>query len=100
MVPYSLATNDVKFVRGGVATGREFFTFLRDAFDLLLREGATAPKMMSVGLHARVIGHPARAGGLERFLDHVARASGVWVCRRDAIAEHWRQHHPAAADPA
>jgi allantoinase len=96
IVPYSLTTNDVKFVRGGVTTGREFFDFLRAAFDLLLREGATAPKMMSVGLHSRVIGHPARAGGLEQFLDHVAKTRDVWICRREEIANHWRNRYPPA----
>jgi peptidoglycan/xylan/chitin deacetylase (PgdA/CDA1 family) len=94
VVPYSLTNNDVKFMRGGVTTGREFFEFLREAFDLLYREGATAPKMMSVGLHSRVIGHPARAAGLERFLDYVARHPDVWVCRREQIADHWRMHQP------
>ncbi|MCW6509281.1 allantoinase PuuE [Lichenifustis flavocetrariae] len=96
VVPYSLANNDVKFVRGGVAKGEDFFVFLRDAFDLLYREGAEAPKMMSIGLHSRIIGHPARAAGLERFLDHVAAQQGVWICRREEIAQHWITHHPAA----
>jgi peptidoglycan/xylan/chitin deacetylase (PgdA/CDA1 family) len=94
VVPYGLTNNDVKFMRGGVATGAEFFAFLREAFDLLYREGATSPKMMSVGLHPRIIGHPARAGGLERFLDHVAAHSDVWVCRREDIARHWSDRHP------
>jgi peptidoglycan/xylan/chitin deacetylase (PgdA/CDA1 family) len=97
VVPYGLTNNDVKFMRGGVATGAEFFAFLREAFDLLYREGATAPKMMSVGLHPRIIGHPARASGLERFLDHVAAHPDVWVCRREDIAKHWSAVHPPGA---
>jgi len=95
VVPYCLTNNDTKFVRGGMVTGGQFFEFMRDAFDLLYREGAEQPKMMSVGLHLRLIGHPGRADGLERFLDHVARHSGVWICRRAEIAEHWRKEHPA-----
>ena len=97
VIPYSLTNNDVKFVRGGVATGPEFFEFLTEAFNLLYREGASLPKMMSVGLHPRIIGHPARASGLERFLDHVAGYPDVWVCRRNEIANHWRTHHSPEA---
>ncbi|MBB5751547.1 polysaccharide deacetylase family protein [Prosthecomicrobium pneumaticum] len=96
VLPYSLANNDVKFVRGGMSTGRQFAEFLIDAFDVLHREGAHAPKMMSVGLHPRIVGHPARFAGLERFLDHVARQTGVWVARRLDIARHWRAGHPPA----
>jgi allantoinase len=93
VVPYGLTNNDAKFIRGGLATGGQFFEMLRDAFDVLYREGASAPKMMSVGLHLRLAGHPARAAGLERFLDHVAEHPGVWVCRRGDIARHWHTHH-------
>jgi len=96
VVPYSLVHNDGKFVRGGMATGQQFFEFLKDGFDMLYKEGATQPKMMSVGLHLRVIGHPARAAGLERFLDYVMGVEGVWITRRLDIAGHWRQHHPFA----
>ena len=95
VVPYSLTTNDVKFARGGMSTGRQFTELLCDAFDLLYGEGRTAPKMMSVGLHMRIAGHPDRAAGLERFLDHVARRPDVWICRRADIARHWRAQHPA-----
>jgi putative urate catabolism protein len=95
IVPYSLTNNDARFIRQGMTTADDFFSYLRDAFDLLYREGATQPKMMSVGLHMRIAGHPGRAAGLERFLDHVARHSHVWVCRRVEIARHWQQHHPA-----
>jgi hypothetical protein len=74
---------------------RRFFAFLKDAFDLLYREGATAPKMVSIGLHARLTGHPGRATGLAQFLDYVTICSDVWVCRRIDIAHHWRAVHPA-----
>ncbi|BBK34612.1 putative urate catabolism protein [Stella humosa] len=94
IVPYTLSNNDAKFGRGVFGTGEDFFTYLRDAFDVLYAEGATSPKMMSVGLHQRLIGHPARAAGLMRFLDHVGRHAGVWVCRRADIARHWLDHHP------
>ena len=96
IVPYGQMTNDVKYARGGMVTGEEFFTICREAFDLLLAEGRTQPKMMSVGLHCRLTGHPARASGLARFLDYVARhQDAVWVCRRLDIARHWLEHHPA-----
>jgi allantoinase len=99
VIPYSLVTNDVKFMRGSVATGAEFASFLIEAFELLYREGETAPKMMSVGLHPRVVGHPARANGLERFLDHVSGREDAWVCRRTDIADHWRRKHPPVFRP-
>ncbi|MBH0238352.1 allantoinase PuuE [Methylobrevis albus] len=95
VVPYSLTNNDVKFARGGMSTGRQFAEFLIDAFDVLYREGAHQPKMMSVGLHARIVGHPARVAGLERFLDHVEGYKDVWVTRRVDIARHWLATHPA-----
>ena len=94
MVPYSLTNNDGKYLRGSVGTGEQCFAFLRDGFDMLYREGATQPKMMSVGLHMRLIGHPARAVGLERLLDYVQKHDGVWVTRRIDIARHWIKTHP------
>jgi len=94
VVPYTLTNNDTKFGRGVFATSDDFFAFCLDAFDLLYREGQTVPKMMSVGLHLRQIGHPARAAGLERFLDHVRAHPSVWICRRDQIARHWIATHP------
>ena len=97
VIPYSLTNNDAKFSRGAIATANDFFEFLRDSFDLLYREGATQPRMMSVGLHMRLAGHPGRAVALERFLDHVAAHAGVWVCRRVDIARHWHARHAAAA---
>jgi peptidoglycan/xylan/chitin deacetylase (PgdA/CDA1 family) len=77
-----------------MATGDDFFAYLRDTFDVLYGEGATQPKMMSVGLHLRLTGHPGRAAGLARFLDHVAKHRDVWVCRRLDIARHWYETHP------
>ena len=94
VVPYSLTNNDSKFGRGWFATGDDFFHFLRDAFDLLYEEGAIQPRMMSVGLHMRLTGHPARAMGLRRFLDHVRRFEDVWICSRIDIARHWMKVHP------
>ena len=98
VVPYSLTNNDGQFARGGIATADQFAAFLTDAFDMLYAEGATTPKMMSVGLHCRLVGHPARAAGLARFLDHVVRFDDVWVARRLDIARHWHaRHHPEGA---
>lgn len=94
VVPYSLSTNDSKFGRGTFATGDDFFHYCRDAFDLLYAEGRTHPKMLSIGLHMRLIGHPARAAGLQRLLDHIARFDGVWVTRRLDIAQHWVANFP------
>ena len=93
VIPYSLAFNDGKFSRGALATANDFYEFLRDGFDMLYREGATQPRMMSVGLHMRLAGHPARAVAVERFLDHVAQHRRVWVCRRIDIARHWHAQH-------
>lgn len=94
VVPYTLSNNDAKFGAGGLFTSKDFFAYVKDAFDVLYREGRTQPKMMSVGLHMRLIGHPARSAGLERFLDHVAKHPDVWVCRRVDIARHWVKQHP------
>jgi allantoinase len=94
VVPYTLANNDSKFGRGAFGTGDDFYTFVKAAFDVLYREGRSQPKMMSVGLHMRMIGHPGRIGGLERVLDHIGRHSGVWITRRLDIARHWRKEHP------
>lgn len=94
VVPYSLANNDTKLVSGVLGTGEDFFHFLRDGFDMLHQEGHNQPRMMSVGLHMRIAGHPARAQGLVRFLDHVTSHRDVWVCRRLDIARHWLATHP------
>jgi peptidoglycan/xylan/chitin deacetylase (PgdA/CDA1 family) len=93
VVPYTLTNNDGKYAAGMVHAD-QWFGLLRDAFDVLYREGATAPKMMSVGLHMRLTGHPGRIAGLWRFLDHVRKHKDVWVTRRVDIANHWRATHP------
>ena len=79
----------------GFTTGDDFFRYLRDAFDVLYAESQEIPRMMSIGLHARLIGRPGRFGGLLRFLDHVKQHPDVWICRREDIARHWLQVHPA-----
>lgn len=95
VIPYTLVNNDIRYVLSpGCATAADFFTLLRDAFDLLWDEGAEQPRMMSVGLHPRFSGHPARAAAIARFLDYVTDRGGVWICRRREIAEHWRQQFP------
>ena len=80
----------------GFNSGEQFFTYLKDAFDVLYAEGVDRPKMMSVGLHCRLAGRPARAAALGRFMDYVAGHSGVWVTTRKEIAQHWRMTHPPA----
>ncbi len=97
VVPYSRNNNDLRFATGGVYTGGDFFAYLRDSFDTLYAEGAAHPKMMSIGLHNRIIGRPGRAGALLRFLDHLHEHDGVWFARRREIAEHWHCHHPYRA---
>ncbi|MFN8185887.1 MAG: allantoinase PuuE [Gaiellales bacterium] len=97
IIPYTLDNNDFKFLQvNGFVTAEEFSTYLRDAFDVLYEEGATAPKLMSVGLHCRIIGRPGRIQGIERFLGHVARHPDVWVTTRAEIARHWRATYPYA----
>ena len=93
IVPYSLTNNDGKYAAGMVHSD-QWFGLVRDAFDVLYQEGATAPKMMSVGLHMRLIGHPGRMAGLWRFLDYVQKHQDVWVTRRIDIAKHWKATHP------
>ena len=96
VVPYSLTANDTKFGSGGLFTADDYFTFVKDGFDMLYKEGTTQPKMMSLGLHLRLIGHPSRAAGLERVLDYIASHKDVWVTRRLDIAQHWVRTHPAS----
>ncbi|HET6600073.1 MAG TPA: allantoinase PuuE [Burkholderiaceae bacterium] len=100
IVPYTLDTNDMRFASAqGFNSGDQFFTYLRDAFDVLYAEGDPAgldrPKMLSIGMHCRLLGRPARLRSLQRFLDHVQQHDKVWVCRRIDIARHWAQQHPA-----
>jgi allantoinase len=95
VVPYTLDSNDMKFGGyQGFNSGDQFFAYLRDAFDVLYAEGAERPRMMSVGLHMRLVGRPGRFAALQRFLDHVQKHTDVWICRRVDIARHWIAHHP------
>ena len=101
VVPYTLDCNDMRFaLPQGFSHGDEFFEYLRDTFDVLYAEGAEAPKMMSVGMHCRLLGRPGRMRALQRFLDHVETHDRVWVARRVDIARHWRATHPFDADKA
>ena len=96
IVPYSLDANDMRFTNAqGFANGEEFFVYLRDSFDVLYREGAGAPKMMSIGLHCRLAGRPGRMMGVLKFFDHIAKHDKVWVATRADIARHWHKTHPA-----
>jgi putative urate catabolism protein len=98
VIPYSFDNNDSRFTRSqGFDLADEFFTYLRDGFDWLYAEGAKTPRMMSVGLHCRLIGKPGRIGGLASFLDHVQKHDDVWLCRRVDIARHWHTRHPYGA---
>jgi len=98
VVPYTLDTNDMRFATAqGFNSGEQFFEYLRDAFDVLYAEGAERPKMLSIGMHCRLLGRPARFAALQRFLDHVERHDRVWIARRADIARHWIQHHPHTA---
>jgi len=95
VVPYTLDTNDMRFsLPQGFSQGDDFFTYLRDAFDVLYAEGEEAPKMLSVGMHCRLLGRPGRMRALQRFLDHIEAHDRVWVCRRVDIARHWHATHP------
>jgi peptidoglycan/xylan/chitin deacetylase (PgdA/CDA1 family) len=89
IVPYSIDLNDVRFWKGSMFTGRDFAQYASDAFDVLYRESQKTPRMMTVGLHARIIGRPGRISGLEQFLEHVMRHEDVWICRRTDLAEYW-----------
>ena len=94
VVPYTLDNNDMRFATmQGFNTGEQFFTYLKDSFDVLYREGEDSPKMMSVGLHCRLAGKPGRAAALMRFLDYVQGHEKVWICQRVEIARHWHEHH-------
>jgi len=100
VVPYTLDCNDMRFsLPQGFSQGEDFFTYLRDSFDALYAEGDETPRMMSVGMHCRLLGRPGRILALQRFLDHIARHDRVWVCRRIDIARHWKQVHPYSANP-
>jgi len=99
VIPYTLDANDMRFASPqGFNTGDHFFDYLRDSFDVLYAEGdpqgLDRPKMMSIGMHCRLLGRPGRFKGLQRFLDHVQAHTDVWVCRRIDIARHWKETHP------
>jgi peptidoglycan/xylan/chitin deacetylase (PgdA/CDA1 family) len=94
-VPYTLDANDMRFASPqGFNSGDQFFTYLRDSFDVLYAEGARTPRMMSIGLHGRIVGRPGRLKALERFIEHVMSHDKVWICRRIDIARHWHERHP------
>ena len=95
VIPYTLDVNDMRFATTqGFNSGEQFYEYLRDSFDVLYAEGADMPKMMSVGLHCRLVGRPGRFRALQRFLDYVQTHDKVWICRRIDIARHWIDRHP------
>jgi allantoinase len=95
IVPYCLDTNDARYtVPAGFASGDDFFTYCKDTFDVLYAEGKTSPKMMSIGMHCRLVGRAGRSAGLARFIDYIKGHDKVWICKRVDIARHWIQHHP------
>ncbi len=95
VIPYTLDANDMRFATPqGFNTGRQFFNYLKDGFDLLYSEGKECPKMMSVGMHCRLLGRPARAVAIARFLEYVTQFEDVWFCRRIDIAKHWIKKFP------
>ncbi|WP_428527771.1 allantoinase PuuE [Roseibium sp.] len=99
IIPYTLEANDMRFsVSPGWSSGEDFFEYLKNAFDVLYAEGeAGAPKMMSIGLHCRLIGRPGKIAALKKFIDYIQSHTGVWCPRRIEIAEHWAKHHPPQA---
>ncbi len=95
VVPYTLDTNDMRFATPqGFNTAAHFFDYLRDSFDVLYAEGEAQPRMLSIGMHCRLLGRPGRFIALQRFLDHIGKHDRVWVCRRIDIARHWKARHP------
>ena len=94
IVPYTLDNNDMRFATNqGFNSGDQFYNYLKDSFDVLYKEGETNPKMMSVGLHCRIVGKPGRLKSLERFLDYVLEHKDVWICKRIDIAKHWIKNY-------
>ena len=95
IIPYTLDNNDMRFATNqGFNSGDQFYTYLKDSFDTLYEEGKTNPKMMSVGLHCRLIGRPGRIQSLKKFLDYVLKFNDVWICKRIDIAKHWIKNYP------
>ena len=94
IVPYTLDNNDMRFATNqGFNTGDHFYNYLKDSFDVLYEEGKTNPKMMSVGLHCRLIGRPGRIQSLKRFIDYVSKFDDIWTCKRVDIAKHWIKNY-------
>ena len=93
VIPYSFETNDARFWRGGLVSVNDFFEYLKDTFDCLYEEGQSSPKMMSVGLHCRITGRPARSRAVQRFLEYASGFPDVWFARRDEIASHWLSNY-------
>ena len=94
IVPYTLDNNDMRFATNqGFNTGDHFYNYLKDSFDVLYEEGKTSPKMMSVGLHCRLIGRPGRIQSLKRFIDYVSKFDDIWICKRVDIAKHWIKNY-------
>ncbi len=94
IIPYTLDNNDMRFVTNqGFNNGEQFFQYLKDSFDCLYKEGEFFPKMMSIGLHCRLIGRPGRIESLKRFLDYVQKFDDIWICKRDEIADHWYKNY-------
>ena len=95
IIPYTLDNNDMRFATNqGFNSGDQFYKYLKDSFDALYEEGKTNPKMMSVGLHCRLIGRPGRIQSLKKFLDYVLKFNDVWICKRIDIAKHWIKNYP------
>ena len=96
IIPYTLDNNDMRFATSqGFNSGEQFYTYLKDSFDALYEEGKTNPKMMSVGLHCRLIGRPGRIQSLKKFLDYALKFNDVWICKRIDIAKHWIENYPS-----
>ncbi|RJF94693.1 allantoinase PuuE [Oleomonas cavernae] len=96
IVPYTLDANDMRFINAqGFGEGQQFYSYLKDSFDTLYKEGAETPRMLSIGLHCRLAGRPGRFAAVERFIDYAQSHEGVWFARRVDIARHWHQYHPA-----
>ena len=95
VVPYSMETNDARFWRGGLSSVGDFYEYLKETFDCLYHEGQEHPKMMSVGLHCRIAGRPARSMAVQHFLEYAKGFPDVWFARRDEIARWWLEHYPA-----
>ena len=94
IIPYTLDNNDMRFATNqGFNTGDHFYNYLKDSFDVLYEEGKTSPKMMSVGLHCRLIGRPGRIQSLKKFLDYVLKFDDIWICKREDIAKHWIKNY-------